>query len=171
MIVDIESAATFGTGHILHTDGRYALVALKETEVAARMAVAPYRPAPGDEVLVVCNGEDSFVIGVLRIAGTAELTAPGDLKVWSAGLLDLTGAREARLSGPRISVEALTLRVVARSVTERFESARRWVRECFQVKAGRLRTDVDGACETQAGRIVQCADGSVRIDGESIDLG
>jgi Protein of unknown function (DUF3540) len=171
MIVETDLEARLCTGQVRYAEGDFVVVMLEGVEVAARVAVALYRPAPGDDVLVACQADRSFVIGVLRIAGAAVLLAPGDFTVRSTGVMDLVSARQARLAAPRLSLEASTLQVVARSVAERFEKARRWVRDSFQVRAGRLRTDVDGTCETQAGRIVQCADGQVKIDGESIDLG
>lgn len=171
MIVETDIEARLCTGQVRYAEGDFVVVVLDGVEVAARVAVALYRPAPGDEVLIARQDDRSFVIGVLRIAGAAALQAPGDFTIRSAGVLDLVSARHARLAAPRLSLEASTLQVVARSVAERFEKARRWVRDSFQIRAGRLRTDVDGACETQAGRVILAADGRVKIDGDSIDLG
>lgn len=159
------------TGRVRATDGSTVVVALEDATLTARNALPLYRPGLGDEVLLVQQRDQVFVIGVLQIAGPAELVAPGRLSVRAAGAMDFVSAEHARLSGPRVTLEASALTVIARSVTERFERARRWVRDCLQIRAGRMRADVDGSCETQAGNIVQCADGAVRIDGASIDLG
>ena len=171
MFVEAEVAARFRTGTVRFVEAHRVVVALEDETVDARVAVFLYRPTPGDEVLIACQEDQNFVIGVLRVAGGAELIAPGDLTVRSGGALRIVSTRESQLAAPRVSIEASTLQLVARSITERFEKARRWVRDCWHVRAGRFRADVDGTCETQAGRIVQSADGNVKIDGESIDLG
>ncbi len=48
----------------------------------ARMAMAvPYKPEPGDEVLVICNEPPhAYVIGVLQGHGTTTLQVPADLR-------------------------------------------------------------------------------------------
>lgn len=171
MMLDTSLGARLCTGRIRSVQPDGVLVSLEDADVRARVAVPLYQPAAEDEVLIARQDADCFVIGVLRIAGTAVLLAPGPLKVRASGALDFVSATQARVAAPRVSLEASTLQVVARSMAERFEQARRWVRDCFQLRAGRVRTDVDGACETQAGRIVQRADRDVKIDGESIDLG
>lgn len=171
MIADAEVVGTLCTGWVRTFDGRQVVVALEDEMVVARLAIPLYRPGPGDEVLLARQHHDAFVIGVLQIAGAAELFAPEGLRIRSVGALDLVSAQQTRISGPRVGIEASSLTVAARSVAERFGRAHRWVRDCFQLRAGRTRTEVSGACETQAGRIVQCAEGAVRIDGESIDLG
>jgi hypothetical protein len=45
------------------------------------------------------------------------------------------------------------------------------VDELMEVRAGRQRTTVEGACHTQARHVSMTAEGSVKIDGEKIDLG
>lgn len=171
MIVEAEIATRFCTGHVRRIEGDRVVVTLKDMDIVARWAIGLHRPAPGDEVLVARQEDQNFVIGILRIVAGSELLAPGPLRLRSAGALDLVSASEARFAAFRVSIEASVIRVVARSITEHFGKARRWVRECFQVRAGRMRADVSGTCETRAGRIVQRADGSVKIDGDSIDLG
>jgi hypothetical protein len=171
MLFDIEIAARLCTGRVRRLQGDHVIVSLDGQDIPARVATPFYRPGLDDEVLIARQEPDCFVIGVLRIAGAARLMAPGDLQVCAAGALELVSAGQARLTAPKVSIEASALEVVARSVSERFGKARRWVRECFQLRAGRFRTDVDDVCETQAGRIVQRAARDVKIDGESIDLG
>ena len=171
MIPDTELGYKLSTGRVRARGGSNVVVALDDTTVTARVAVPLYQPGPGDEVLIALQDAHAFVIGVLDIAGTADMMAPTGLRIRSAGDLDLVGGGAARLTGTHVSIRATTLNLVARTVSERFEKASRWVRDCFQLRAGRTRTDVTGTAETQAGRIVCVADGAVRIDGESIDLG
>lgn len=171
MLLDTSLGARLCSGRVRKVVTDRVVVALDDADVSARVAVPLYQPAPDDEVLIARQESECFVIGVLRISGPAVLLAPGPLKVRACGAIEIASAAEARLTAPKVSLEASALQVIARSVSERFEQARRWVRECFQIRAGRLRADVDGACEIQADRIVQRADRDVKIDGESIDLG
>jgi hypothetical protein len=56
-------------------------------------------------------------------------------------------------------------------VFERFTEATRWVEEAFQLRAGRLRTRVDGDYDLAADRIRATAEHDVKIDGSKIHLG
>jgi hypothetical protein len=62
-------------------------------------------------------------------------------------------------------------RVAARSVLERFQNATRWVKEAFQVRAGRMRTQVSGDWRLKADTITERSEGDVKIDGRKIHLG
>ena len=60
---------------------------------------------------------------------------------------------------------------VATRIIERATDAYRQVENLSQLKAGRLRTLVKGACEIQGGRTSIKAESDVKIDGERINLG
>jgi hypothetical protein len=119
MIADAEVVGTLCTGWVRTFDGRQVVVALEDEMVVARLAIPLYRPGPGDEVLLARQHHDAFVIGVLQIAGAAELFAPEGLRIRSVGALDLVSAQQTRISGPRVGIEASSLTVAARSVVAR----------------------------------------------------
>lgn len=69
----------------------------------------------------------------------ATLTVPGDLALRAPrGRIQLAAADGVALKGPRVTITADRLEPLARSVVERFGRAARWVRETFQLRAGRL---------------------------------
>jgi hypothetical protein len=82
----LETSVYLGPARVMTAPGKpgYVRVALPDDEVVwARLAMAiPYSPAPGDEVLVICQEmPDAYVIGVLQGHGTTTLRVPGDLKL------------------------------------------------------------------------------------------
>ena len=99
-------------------------------------------------------------------------SAPGDLVLRApCGRIELTAADGIALKSRRVAVTADKLELLARTVIERFGRAARWVRETFHVRAGRLRSRVEGDYRLRAGRIWEVADAEVKIDGTKIHLG
>lgn len=120
------------------------------------------RPEPGDLVLAA-GEEEAWIVAVLEGRGRTVLEAHGDLELRAGGRIELT-ARE-------ISLQADRVETVARAAFEKFVRAYRWVRDAFQIRAGRVRVLADEQYSVQAGRIVENAEQEVRIDGERIHLG
>lgn len=132
----------------------------------------PYRPAIGDIVLAVGSAGQWYVIGVLKGSGMTTLVVPGDLTVSAPrGRMTFEAADGVEIRSPEIRMTANRWEIVANAVSERFHEAVRWVRDTFQLRAGRLRTRVDTTYDLQAERIKALAEREVRIDGSSIDLG
>jgi hypothetical protein len=132
----------------------------------------PYEPVTGDTVLAIGEEGAWYVIGVLQGAGKTSLTVPGDFSIRTpAGAIELIAARGVRIQSPSVQIKANRLELLARSVVERFVHAQRWVTETFQIRSGRFRARVAGSYDIKAERILERADGDVKIDGRQIKLG
>jgi hypothetical protein len=130
----------------------------------------PYRPEPGDRVLVI-GINPSFVIGVLKTKGRTQLNVTGDLEITATGKLRLRGGKELQLETDRMKIRSRTLDLSIDKVTERINNCYRWVKGVIQTVAGRTRTIVEKNATLHAGRIVEKAKGDVVLDGKQIRLG
>ena len=100
------------------------------------------------------------------------MTVPGDLCLRApSGSIELTAARGVTIKSPAVQIAARRLDVFARSAVERFGHAMRRVTETFEIHSGRVRTRVKGAYDIRAERILERAEGDVKIDGRQIKLG
>jgi hypothetical protein len=139
----------------------------------ATVALAsPYQPAVEDSVLAIGQGGSWYVIGVLKGSGKTTLSVPGDLAILApAGRIELASARGVKIKSPAVQIVADNLQFCARSIFERFAHATRWVKQTFQIRTGRLRARVDATYDIKADRILERAEGDVKIDGRQIHLG
>jgi hypothetical protein len=168
----VDTATFLGLAKVLRVEGVRLRLEAGDREIDALLATPyPYRPAAGDTVVALGQAEPYFVIGVLHGEGTTSFTAPGNLELRATGTIDLRASKGVRITSPDVSVRAGTLRLIAKSVTEKFVDAARWVRDAFQLRAGRVRQVVDGKYSLQAERIHERAKDDVKIDGRKIDLG
>jgi len=136
----------------------------------AQLALAqPYEPATGDVVLAI-GSDDVYVIGVLTGRGKTVFRAPGRLEI-SAESVAIAADRELELRAPQVTVRGDRVETFARDVFERVVNAYRFVKEVLQLRAGRVREQVDGPATLQAERIVQTATLDVKLDGQKIRLG
>jgi hypothetical protein len=124
----------------------------------ARLALAvPYRPAVGDELLVIAHEAGRmFAIGLLRGTGETALSVPGDLSIEAGGKL--------RLRAPELEISAGRIAQRARQFLS-------WVSGLFQSKSRRMRLEGEELAHVKGGRAVVTAKGDVRIDGKQIHLG
>jgi hypothetical protein len=112
------------------------------------------------------------VIGVLRGFGKTSFVVPGDLEFRAPrGNIELVSGKSVKMKSPVVGIAARRLDIAAKSVFEKFEAATRWVREVFQLRTGRLRTRVESTYDLKAERILERAEGDVKIDGNKIHLG
>jgi len=170
----IDAATTYlGPARVLGIGGGRAKIAVNNAEVWAVVALnGLYQPAVGDLVLAIAGGRDWYVIGVIDGHGMTALTAPGDIAIRAPrGRIQLTAAKGVTLRSPEVTVQAGRLELNARSVFERFTDATRWVRDAFHLRAGRLRSQVEGDYDLRADRITEVAENAVKIDGSKIHLG
>jgi hypothetical protein len=142
-------------------------------EVAATLALAlPYAAVPGDVLLVVGDGAEHFVIGVVDGRGKTSLELRGDVSLRAVGgALDLSGDHGVSIRGPLVSLEAGDLRAVARSVVETFTSLFQRVSEALHVHAREQVTIVDEGAYTQAKTAAIQTEDTVTINGKEIHLG
>jgi hypothetical protein len=137
----------------------------------ASLALAfPYRPEPGDVVLVI-GEEEAWVIGVLRGKGLSRIAVPGDLEIAAGGEVRIAGGEAVSLNGPRLALKAAKMEFVAETLFSRCSGVFQWVKDTLQTVAGRVRTVSEGTVSVRAERIVEVAREDVRIDGKKIDLG
>ena len=162
-----------GPAEVLEGGAAVATVRLADgTEREARVALAfAYEPAVGDSVLVIADEEGCYVIGVLACTGKGVISFPGDLTVRAAGRLHLSGEEGVDIEGPHMAIRAGTLSVLARAVTERFESLRQHVVDLLSVQAGKSHTTVDGPTYTRAESATLLTKDKVTINGKAIHLG
>lgn len=142
-------------------------------ETVARLALGwPYTPTTGDSVLAIGQDEQWFVIGVLQARGPMRFTAPGDLELSAPhGAIRLVSSKSVTTQAPDVNIEATNrLKIIARTVTERFNSAYRWVRNLFQIRANRVRTVADSTMQFKAERIVQRSEKDLKLEGQRIRL-
>jgi len=143
------------------------------TAVEAGLALAfPYRPAPGDRLLVLGQGGAHWAVGVISGAAPAELEFPGDVHLRAVGgTLTVAGGDGVEVEGPRVTLRAETVRTIAETLTERAESACRWVRDLLTVRAGDSRRTVAGEDFSRSQRSVTQAEELVKIDAKTVHLG
>lgn len=162
-----------GPARVRMVAGNRVLLEIPDEQVWALLAIGyPYQSVPGDTVLAIGQEGNWYVIGVLKGTGKTTFTAPGDIEFRAPrGSIDLTSAKGLRIRSHRVRIVSDEIELVARTISEKFDSARRWVKEAFQLRAGRVRTIVDSTYRVKAKRIVERAEGDVKIDGKKIHLG
>lgn len=140
---------------------------------AAPAFTFPYAPQAGDRLLVV-EGERGahFAIGVLSGRAPDALAFSGDVTVRAVGgTLSLRGDDGVVVDAPHVTVRGETLRTFAGSLTEKADTAYRWVREQLTVRAGESRRTITGEDHTRCKRSVTLAEGVVKIDAHQVHLG
>ena len=141
-------------------------------EVTARIALAqPYDASEGDEVLVIGEAGDHYVIGVLAARAPAVLSVPGDLEIRAGGALRLTAGTTVEVSGREVSMRASKLSLLADAVTESFTTLRQRVRDVLSVHAGESHTVVDGSSFAQSKSATIQTEKKISINGREIFLG
>ena len=162
-----------GPARIVQIESDRVQLAFPDQLVWAHLAIAfPYQPAVDDVVLAVGQDDSWYVIGVLKATGDTVIRVAGNLKLEAPfGKIELKSAEEISLLSANVRVVADRIDVLARTLAEKFQTATRWVKELFHVRAGSMHSQVNETYRVHAGRIVERAAGDVRIDGEKIHLG
>jgi hypothetical protein len=169
----LESKVYLGPARVTEVISGRLRLALPECEAWAILAIAyPYKPRVGDLVLTISQGKEYFVIGVLQGTGLITFTAPGDIQFHAPnGKIDLVSTKGISVRAPGVTIQATNLEFRAKTIIEKFVSAHRWIRETFQLRAGRIRTLVESSYRIRAEKIIERAKKTVHIDGEKIHLG
>ena len=138
----------------------------------AQMAlVYPYRPVPGDVVLILGQEERLYVTGVLDGKGLTRLEFPGDVELRAAGKLRLEAKEGVELDSERISMQAERLDMAVTTVRQHCASFYQRVTGTLRTIAGRQRTTVERQSTLHAQKIVRKAQDDVIVDGRQIKLG
>jgi len=170
---DPKQEIYLGPAVVVKTDRRMLLLALPDNNQWAHNAVSfPYQAEIGDKVLTIGHGESFYVIGVLEGTGKSVFSAPGDLEIRTPrGKIDLVSSEGLNIRTTEMKVVSKSIEFVASSILEKYENAKRWVRQAFHLRAGSARTVVETTYKTRAERIVEKAKGEFKIDGDKIHLG
>lgn len=132
---------------------------------------APYRPAEGDQVLVIGNDEGWYLIGVITALGPSAIDVAGDLTIESQGRVRLVGRRGVTVEGPEVQLKGKRLVRLFDSVTERCTNLFQSVRELMSQQAGRVETTVEGTHHTRAKNANIVTRERVKINGKTVHLG
>jgi hypothetical protein len=173
MLLELEKQNALGPARVVRAEANRVMLRVAHRNIWAVSALPfQYEYQAGDLVLAIGQEDSWYVIGVLKGRGHTTLTVPGNLTFQAPrGNIEFVSAGKVQIQSPEVGISTGKLAIVARSVRERFQSASRWVNETLQVFAGRLRTRVENESELTAERIVERAEGDVRIDGNQIHLG
>lgn len=169
----VETGTFLGPARVTEVVGSSLRLAFEDRKVEAVLAVSyPYRPVVGDIVLAIGQDEAFYAIGVIQGNGTTEFVAPGPIVFHAPrGPIELLSTEGIRLRSREVEIHSERLEVNSRSILERCVDAFRWIRNAFQLRAGRVQEVVDGKYSLSAERISERADRDVKIDGEKIHLG
>ncbi len=158
---------------VRHTDRSWVVALTDDTLVHATLALSfPYRPRIGDQLLVIGDATDFYVIGVLNGRGHAKLSNPQGVSVHAeGGKLRLAGDRGVRLTGRRIRLRARELKRVALTAVETFRERTREVREALAVEAGEVDELSSGRWLVRARRAVIKGRDGARVKSTTVRLG
>ncbi len=169
-----QASPRLGRGVVTAVSGGAVTVALAGgEEVSATLALAlPYAACEGDVLLVIDDGGEHFVIGVIAGRGKTRLELSGDVAVHAVGgVLELSGDAGVHVRGPVIDLQTDRLQAVARSVVETFSSLFQRVTEVLHVHAHQQVTIVDEGAYTQAKTAAIQTEDTVTINGKEVHLG
>jgi hypothetical protein len=169
MSVGAGNGLALGPATVRGRDGRRLRVERDGVLYEAGLAI-PCLPGIGDVVLVAGQDDSAWVIGVIEGRHTVWEVA-GDVVIRSAGSIDLSAASGVRVRGTDVALTGERVQLTAGTLTERYGSVYRWVKEAVQDRLGRLRQVIAGTHHLDAKRIVHRAEGEVEIDGDRINLG
>lgn len=162
-----------GAAKVERVDGNRVLLVQQDQQVWAASAIGyPYQFQPNDEVLVIGQREDWYVIGVLAGHGKTSFQVPGNLQIHAPqGSIELIASKGISMRSPSISLVAAQLNLAAKKMSQRYDQVKLWVKQNFDVIANRMTTKVDQSYRLSADKIVERAKGDVKIDGNKIHLG
>jgi hypothetical protein len=162
-----------GPGRVERVDGNRLLLSMPNTQAWAFSAVGfPYRFERDDVVLAIGNRDEWYIIGVLSGKGKTSFHVAGDLQLHAPrGSIELIGARGIFLKSNNVSIVASRLNLVVRRLSQRFDDMRTWIKNNYELFASRCTTRVAGSYRISANKIVERAEGDVKIDGKRIHLG
>lgn len=170
----MDEARYLGPAQVLATTGALRVRREDGREVDATAAFTfPYEAASGDLLLVLeGDGEAHFAIGVLAGRAPEALAFQGDVSLRAVGgTLSLRGDEGLEVDAPHLTLRGETLRTFAGALTEKADTALRWVRDQLTVRAGESRRTVHGEDHSRSKRSVTLAQGVVKIDGHQVHLG
>ena len=172
-MIQTDAATKLGPGVVARLEDGRAIVTFEGEQVSAINAIAfPWTPATGDVVLVIAQEDSHYIIGVLQTRGDFTMTFPANATFRAPkGNIAFHSGNEIEMHASEVKVTGGKITLLAKTMTEKFGNAFRWVSDLVQVKSGRSRTLVDGASYERCERRVIKAKKDVRVNGERIHLG
>lgn len=172
-------ASYLGAARVVRLGPRSILVALEEatvtpnTLVHATLALGyPYRPAFGDQLLVVGDAASFYIIGVLAGRGRTSFSNPLGVALRAeGGSLGIVGDRGVSIRGDRIHLETQRLRRLATTVVQTFARRVTHVRGTLTVEAGDIDEQAQGGWLLQARRVVVKTLKNARIKSTTVRVG
>ncbi len=167
-----------GAARLVREESGSLVVALEEPTVTGGTVVHatpaltfPYRPAVGDQLLVLGDARAFYVIGVLVGRGQTALSNPAGVSLHAEGQLRLTGDRGVRVRGRGLELRAERLARLAVRAVETFGEQTRHVRERLRVEAGDVDEHSRGRWLLQARTVVVKALIGARIKSTTVRVG
>lgn len=171
----IDVSSRVGPAFVTIPEGRPGAVeiAMPDGErLWARLALAvPYRPAEGDEVLVIRGDEGAYVIGLLAGRGDITLRAPGALTIEAGRGLLLKSASCVETAAPQVTIRAGRFDTIAHRIVQKARDFYGWISELFHLDTERLKATAQSDLELHGERARIQAKDTVTVDGQSIHLG
>jgi hypothetical protein len=168
-----ETTTYIGPARVIEIEAERIRVRIQERGVWASMAMGlEYEPEVGDQLLVLGQEEAYYIVGILHGTGTLTLSSAGNIHIRAPqGSIDLFAREGVNVRAARFNLKVKRLEILAQVTIEKCNRAVRWVRDCFQLRAGRMRTVVKEEYQVRADRIAEWAKRDVKIDGNKIHLG
>ncbi len=169
----LQQSNFIGPATVDRSEAGRVLLRVNDAQVWAIPALAySYSFECEDTVLVIGQNDDWYVIGVLKGRGKTSFHVQGDLQfVSTQGSIDLIAPKGISIKSNRITLMASQLSILAKRLSQRLQSLRTNVKNGVTLVAARVSNTVSGSHRLKAGKIVERADGDVKIDGRKIHLG
>lgn len=172
-MIQTDAATKLGPG-VIHSQADGRVIATFEGEqVSAINAISfPWTPHEGDVVLMIAQEDSHYIIGVLQTRGDFTMTFPANVNFQAPkGAINFHSGEAIDMHAPDVKVTGGKITLLAKTMTEKFGNAFRWVTDLVQVKSGRSRNLVEGASYERCERRVIKAKKDVRVNGNRIHLG
>ncbi|MCF6227966.1 MAG: DUF3540 domain-containing protein [Planctomycetes bacterium] len=164
---------TINTATITGVSGAEILALNDSGEIVLTNALAhSYRPNVKDTVLVVSSENASYIIGVVNTSADAVFTFPANVQFHAPkGEISFSSGKKIDLHAPEIKLTGGKIKLLAKSLTEKVETAFRSVKGLLRISAGQRQSKIEGVDLNKAEQHVMKASKDVKIDGQKINLG
>jgi hypothetical protein len=171
--LDLQQSNFLGPASVERVEGTRVLLNLNNVQAWASNAIGyPYRFQAGDVVLAIGARDDWYVIGVLSGSGKTCFQVEGDLQLIAPqGSIEMIAGKGVSIKSPDIMLIGSRLTLVAKQLSQRVQELTTHVKNFYEMIAGRFSGQIEGSYRMHAQKIVQQAEGDVKIDGRKIHLG
>lgn len=171
--LDLQQANQLGPASVERVDANRVLLNLNDVQAWATSAIGyPYRFEVGDMVLAIGGSDEWYVIGVLSGSGKTCFHVQGDLQLNAPqGSIEMIGGKGVSIKSPEITLIGSRLTLIAKQLSQRVGELATHVKNGYEFVAARFTGRVAGSYRVHAEKIVQRAEGDVKIDGRKIHLG